>query len=226
MNAVYARMFGDHRPARTTVQVAGLPGEGLRVEIDAIAYSPNVAATVSTTEDTQGTQTPTRSRKSRRFCSASGVLLSSVLNQTVTEIAGAAPPNRRPVDDDPRVARRVASRLVHRRLDRSRDRAARDPDGARARARVGVRRRRRLLRLARRPRRGRDGRPDRGDDDHDLRGRDGPRHGRDRHRRASDGREGSRRRGRRRGPGDRARPARRGTGRRCSASRSRGRSSR
>ncbi|MGH9143037.1 MAG: RidA family protein [Vicinamibacterales bacterium] len=40
MNGVYARMFGDHRPARTTVQVAGLPGEGLRVEIDAIAYKP------------------------------------------------------------------------------------------------------------------------------------------------------------------------------------------
>ncbi len=40
MNAVYARMFGDHRPARTTVQVAGLPHEALRVEIDAIAYVP------------------------------------------------------------------------------------------------------------------------------------------------------------------------------------------
>ena len=40
MNAVYARMFGDHRPARTTVQVAGLPGDGLLVEIDAIAYVP------------------------------------------------------------------------------------------------------------------------------------------------------------------------------------------
>jgi 2-iminobutanoate/2-iminopropanoate deaminase len=40
MNASYARMFGDHRPARTTVQVAGLPGEGLLVEIDAIAYKP------------------------------------------------------------------------------------------------------------------------------------------------------------------------------------------
>jgi 2-iminobutanoate/2-iminopropanoate deaminase len=40
MNGVYARMFGDHRPARTTVGVAGLPGEGLRVEIDAIAYVP------------------------------------------------------------------------------------------------------------------------------------------------------------------------------------------
>ena len=40
MNAVYARMFGDHRPARTTVQVAGLPGEDLLVEIDAIAYKP------------------------------------------------------------------------------------------------------------------------------------------------------------------------------------------
>ena len=34
------RMFGEHRPARTTVQVAGLPGDGLRVEIDAIAYKP------------------------------------------------------------------------------------------------------------------------------------------------------------------------------------------
>jgi 2-iminobutanoate/2-iminopropanoate deaminase len=40
MNAVYERMFGVHRPARTTVQVAGLPGDGLRVEIDAIAYVP------------------------------------------------------------------------------------------------------------------------------------------------------------------------------------------
>ena len=40
MNAVYARMFGDHRPARTTVEVAGLPGDGMRVEIDAIAYLP------------------------------------------------------------------------------------------------------------------------------------------------------------------------------------------
>jgi 2-iminobutanoate/2-iminopropanoate deaminase len=40
MNAVYQRVFGDHRPARTTVQVAGLPSEGLRVEIDAIAYIP------------------------------------------------------------------------------------------------------------------------------------------------------------------------------------------
>jgi 2-iminobutanoate/2-iminopropanoate deaminase len=40
MNAVYARMFADHRPARTTVEVKGLPGEGLRVEIDAIAFKP------------------------------------------------------------------------------------------------------------------------------------------------------------------------------------------
>ena len=40
MNASYARMFGGHRPARTTVQVAGLPGDGLLVEIDAIAYVP------------------------------------------------------------------------------------------------------------------------------------------------------------------------------------------
>ena len=40
MNAVYARMFGGHRPARTTVQVSALPLEGLRVEIDAVAYVP------------------------------------------------------------------------------------------------------------------------------------------------------------------------------------------
>jgi 2-iminobutanoate/2-iminopropanoate deaminase len=40
MNAVYAGVFGDHRPARTTVQVPALPGPGLRVEIDAIAYRP------------------------------------------------------------------------------------------------------------------------------------------------------------------------------------------
>jgi len=41
MNQVYARVFGSHRPARTTVEVSGLPGEGLRVEIDAIAYIPS-----------------------------------------------------------------------------------------------------------------------------------------------------------------------------------------
>ena len=38
MNAVYARVFGEHRPARTTIQAAALPGEGLRVEIDCVAY--------------------------------------------------------------------------------------------------------------------------------------------------------------------------------------------
>lgn len=40
MNAVYAAAFGTHRPARTTVEVSGLPGEGLRVEIDAVALVP------------------------------------------------------------------------------------------------------------------------------------------------------------------------------------------
>ncbi|MEQ9401419.1 MAG: Rid family detoxifying hydrolase [Longimicrobiales bacterium] len=40
MNAVYAEVFGSHRPARTTVQVASLPDPGLRVEIDCIAYTP------------------------------------------------------------------------------------------------------------------------------------------------------------------------------------------
>src|SRR5690242_8249669 len=33
MNEVYARHFGEHRPARSTVAVAGLP-KGARVEID------------------------------------------------------------------------------------------------------------------------------------------------------------------------------------------------
>ena len=36
MNAVYAEAFGDHRPARSTVAVAGLP-VGARVEIEVIA---------------------------------------------------------------------------------------------------------------------------------------------------------------------------------------------
>jgi 2-iminobutanoate/2-iminopropanoate deaminase len=40
MNGVYQRMFGEHRPARTTIQAAGLPGAGLRVEIDCVAYVP------------------------------------------------------------------------------------------------------------------------------------------------------------------------------------------
>lgn len=43
MNEVYARMFDGHRPARTTVEVSGLPGEGLRVEIDAVAALPAAA---------------------------------------------------------------------------------------------------------------------------------------------------------------------------------------
>ena len=36
VNEVYGRMIGDARPARSTVQVAGLP-RGVLVEIDAIA---------------------------------------------------------------------------------------------------------------------------------------------------------------------------------------------
>ena len=36
MNAIYARRFGDHRPARSTVIVAALP-KGAMVEIDMIA---------------------------------------------------------------------------------------------------------------------------------------------------------------------------------------------
>jgi 2-iminobutanoate/2-iminopropanoate deaminase len=40
MNAVYERMMGGNKAARTTVQVAALPVHGLLVEIDAIAYKP------------------------------------------------------------------------------------------------------------------------------------------------------------------------------------------
>ena len=36
MNEVYTRHFGSHRPARSTVAVAGLP-KGARVEIDVVA---------------------------------------------------------------------------------------------------------------------------------------------------------------------------------------------
>ncbi|HET7791531.1 MAG TPA: RidA family protein [Gemmatimonadales bacterium] len=38
MNEVYARHFGTHKPARSTVQAAALP-KGARVEIDAIAIA-------------------------------------------------------------------------------------------------------------------------------------------------------------------------------------------
>ena len=36
MNEVYAKRFGDHRPARATVGVSALP-KGLRVEIECVA---------------------------------------------------------------------------------------------------------------------------------------------------------------------------------------------
>ena len=36
MNEVYAEFFGEHRPARATVEVSGLP-KGVAVEIDAMA---------------------------------------------------------------------------------------------------------------------------------------------------------------------------------------------
>ncbi|SRR5579884_1401486 len=39
MNEVYAKFFGDNRPARTTVEAKFHDG-GMRVEIDCIAYKP------------------------------------------------------------------------------------------------------------------------------------------------------------------------------------------
>lgn len=39
INAVYAEAFGDHKPARSTIQVAALPAGGA-VEIEVWAYAP------------------------------------------------------------------------------------------------------------------------------------------------------------------------------------------
>jgi len=39
MNEVYAEYFGAAKPARTTVQ-ATLPAQGIKVEIDCVAYRP------------------------------------------------------------------------------------------------------------------------------------------------------------------------------------------
>jgi reactive intermediate/imine deaminase len=39
MNAIYAEYFGENKPTRTTV-VAGFVLQGIKVEIDAIAYQP------------------------------------------------------------------------------------------------------------------------------------------------------------------------------------------
>lgn len=38
-NDAYATAFGDHRPARSTVEVSALPG-GMNVEVEAWAYKP------------------------------------------------------------------------------------------------------------------------------------------------------------------------------------------
>ncbi len=39
MNEVYAEFFGEHRPARTTVE-AKFVAPGMKVEIDCVAYKP------------------------------------------------------------------------------------------------------------------------------------------------------------------------------------------
>ena len=38
-NAAYIAEFGDHRPARSTVEVSALPG-GVNVEIEVVVYQP------------------------------------------------------------------------------------------------------------------------------------------------------------------------------------------
>jgi 2-iminobutanoate/2-iminopropanoate deaminase len=40
MNAAYAEIFGEAKPARTTIAVAALPLPGAKIEIEAIAYKP------------------------------------------------------------------------------------------------------------------------------------------------------------------------------------------
>jgi len=42
INQLYAEAVGDHRPARTTIQVAGLP-KGAQVEIDVVARIASIA---------------------------------------------------------------------------------------------------------------------------------------------------------------------------------------
>lgn len=42
INALYGKAMGDHRPARTTIQVAGLP-KGAQVEIDVVARIVSIA---------------------------------------------------------------------------------------------------------------------------------------------------------------------------------------
>jgi 2-iminobutanoate/2-iminopropanoate deaminase len=42
MNEVYAQFFGNHRPARTTVEAKFHTAE-MRIEIDCVAYKPRVA---------------------------------------------------------------------------------------------------------------------------------------------------------------------------------------
>ena len=39
MNGIYATLFGDHKPARSTVAVAALP-KGALVEIEMLVYKP------------------------------------------------------------------------------------------------------------------------------------------------------------------------------------------
>jgi 2-iminobutanoate/2-iminopropanoate deaminase len=38
-NEIYGKFFGDHKPARSTIQVAGLP-KGAHIEIEAVAVLP------------------------------------------------------------------------------------------------------------------------------------------------------------------------------------------
>jgi len=50
MNRVYAEFFGEHKPARTTIEAKFHQAEML-VEIDCVAYQPNYSASFSSVMD-------------------------------------------------------------------------------------------------------------------------------------------------------------------------------
>jgi 2-iminobutanoate/2-iminopropanoate deaminase len=50
MNRVYAEFFGDHKPARTTIEAKFHQSEML-VEIDCVAYQPNYTASFRSVRD-------------------------------------------------------------------------------------------------------------------------------------------------------------------------------
>lgn len=86
MNGAYAARFGDHRPARSTVQVGALPGNG-RVEIEAIAKPRRLTAPGASPSARRG-QLP----ESRDAPSHVGASLTSACVRRRIDEGPAAPP--------------------------------------------------------------------------------------------------------------------------------------